>query len=80
VPFALAARERWLVPYTAAATGALLAAYLFGPDAYMPLIKWPLMEPQLREFIAKLASIPTWLVCGLWARSLLRRGRERLAA
>ena len=77
VPFALAARDRWVWPYTAAATVALLAAYVAGPDAYLPpSIAWPPMQPYMREFIAKLASIPTWLICGLWALALLRRKRQ----
>ena len=77
VPFALAARDRWVWPYTVAATAAQLAAYVMGPHAYLPPpIAWPPMQPYLREFIAKLASLPAWLVCGLWALSLLRRGRQ----
>jgi hypothetical protein len=77
VPFALVARERWLWPYTLAATTLLLLAYVMGPDAYLPpAIEWPTMRLHLREFIVKLASLPVWLICGLWALSLLRRGRE----
>jgi hypothetical protein len=77
VPFALVARERWLWPYTLAATTLLLLAYVMGPDAYLPpAIEWPTMRLHLREFIVKLASLPVWLICGLWAVSLLRRGRQ----
>ena len=75
VPFALAARERWLGPYTFTASIALLAYYATSPDVVSsPPISWPPMRPHLREFVGKLASIPAWLICGLWALSLLRRG------
>jgi hypothetical protein len=81
IPFGLAARERWLWPYTLAATGLLLLAYVAGPDVYLPpAIAWPPMRLHLREFIVKLASIPVWLTCGLWALSLLRRPGERVSA
>jgi hypothetical protein len=77
IPFALAARERWLWPYTMSATALLLLAYLMGPDVYNPpAIAWPDMRLHLREFIVKVASLPVWLCCGLWALSLLRRERE----
>jgi hypothetical protein len=77
VPFALVAREGWLWPYSVAATALLVLAYVMGPDAYLPPpIEWPTMRLHLREFIVKLASLPVWLICGLWALSLVRGGRE----
>ena len=60
-----------------------MLAYVMGPDVYLPpSIAWPTMRLHLREFIVKLASLPVWLSCGLWAFSLLRRGGEvrRVAA
>jgi hypothetical protein len=73
VPFALAARDGWLAPYTAAATLALLAAYVMGPQAaYLPPISdWPPIESPLREFVARLVSLPAWLVCLGWSLALV---------
>jgi uncharacterized membrane protein len=72
VPFGIAARDRWLWPFTVVATGLLVVAYTLG-FAYMPLDVSPDNAPNGREFIVKLASLPTWVVCGLWAWSSLRR-------
>jgi hypothetical protein len=71
VPFAIARRDRWLWPFTITATGLLIVAYSLGL-AYMPLETSPDNGPSTREFIVKLATLPTWIVCGLWAWSLLR--------
>lgn len=72
VPFAIARRDRWLWPFTVAATLLLLVAYTLG-RAYLPLPEMPDNGPSLREFAVKLATLPAWLICGLWAWSLLRR-------
>jgi hypothetical protein len=72
VPFALAARDRWLWPYTITATGFLLAGYTFGQAYLGPFSAGP-EELDAREFLVKLAGLPTWLVCVAWAGSLLRR-------
>lgn len=71
VPFAHAARDRWLWPFTVTVTGLLVVAYSLGL-AYSALPVTPDNAPSMREFIVKLASLPAWLVCGLWAWSLLR--------
>jgi uncharacterized membrane protein len=73
VPFAVARRDRWLWPFTLSATGLLIVAYSLGL-AYLPLETSPDNAPNTREFIVKLATLPTWIICGLWAWSLLRRG------
>jgi hypothetical protein len=78
VPFAVARRDRWLWPFTIAATGLLIVAYSLGL-AYMPLETSPDNAPSGREFIVKLATLPTWIVCGLWAWSLLRRATDAAA-
>ena len=77
VPFALIARDRWLRPYTLAATAALLAAYALRSDIYgsIPPVAWPPETAAAREFVARAATLPAWLVCGLWARALIRRAR-----
>jgi hypothetical protein len=71
VPFATARRDRWLIPFTAAATLLLVVAYSLGA-AYLPLETMPDNGPSRREFIVKVATLPAWIVCGLWAWSLLR--------
>jgi hypothetical protein len=38
----------------------------------MPLATVPDNGPSGREFIVKLATLPTWIVSGLWAWQLLR--------
>jgi hypothetical protein len=48
----------------------LLVAYSLGA-AYMPLATVPDNGPSGREFIVKLATLPTWIVSGLWAWQLL---------
>jgi hypothetical protein len=78
VPFAIARRDRWLWPFTITATGLLIVAYSLGL-AYMPLETSPDNGPSTREFIVKLATLPTWIVCGLWAWSLLRRTADSAA-
>jgi hypothetical protein len=72
VPFATARRDRWLWPFTIATTGLLIVAYSLGL-AYMPLDAVPDNAPNAREFIVKLATLPTWIVSGLWTWSLLFR-------
>jgi hypothetical protein len=72
VPFAIAARDRWLWPFSVAATGLLLVAYSLGL-AYMPVEPIPDNGPDMREFVVKLASLPAWVVTGLWAWSAVRR-------
>jgi hypothetical protein len=72
VPFAIAARDRWLWPFSIAATCLLVVVYTLGA-AYQPLSITPDNAPSQREFIVKLASLPTWLICGAWTWSLLRR-------
>jgi hypothetical protein len=74
LPFALAARERFVWPFTFAATGLLIVAYSFGL-AYRVVEPIPDNAPNSLEFIVKVASLPTWIVCGLWLQSLLRRAR-----
>jgi hypothetical protein len=74
VPFALGAGDGWVWPYTTAASLALLAVYLMGPDqVYLPPVtdRPPIASP-MREFVARLASLPLWLVCVGWSLSLLR--------
>jgi len=72
VPFALAARDRWVWPFSITATGLLIVAYSLGL-AYQAEALSLDNGPNATEFIVKLASLPVWLVCGLWAWSLLRR-------
>ena len=72
IPFAVLARERWLWAFTVAATGLLIVAYSVGL-AYRVVESIPDNGPNLTEFWVKLASLPTWVVCGLWTWSLLRR-------
>jgi hypothetical protein len=72
VPFAIAARDRWLWPFTVAATGFLVVAYSLGL-AYMPVEPIPDNGPSLPEFVVKVASLPAWVVTGLWAWSAVRR-------
>jgi hypothetical protein len=38
----------------------------------MPLETVPDNGPSAREFVVKLATLPTWIISGLWAWSLLR--------
>jgi hypothetical protein len=76
VPFALAARDRMVWPFTVAATGLLLTAYLVGqaylaPESVLAALEFA--EPNTREFLVKLATLPTWLVCGVWAAMLTVR-------
>jgi len=71
LPFAAARRDRWLWPFTITATGMLLVAYSIG-SAYLPLTTVPDNGPSGREFVAKLATLPTWIVSALWASQLLR--------
>jgi hypothetical protein len=78
VPFAIARRDGWLWPFTISATGLLIVAYSLGL-AYLPLDTSPDNGPSGREFIVKLATLPTWIVCGLWAWSLLRRAADSAA-
>jgi hypothetical protein len=78
VPFAVARRDRWLWPFTISATILLIVAYSLGL-AYMPLETSPDNAPSTREFIVKLATLPTWIVCGLWAWSLLRPATDAAA-
>ena len=73
IPFAVAARDRWLWPFSITATLLLLVAYTLGA-AYMQLSVTPDNGPSLREFAVKLATLPCWIVCGLWAWSLMRPG------
>jgi hypothetical protein len=75
VPFAVARRDRWLWPFSISATALLVVAYSLGL-AYLPLETSPDNAPSGREFIIKLATLPTWIVCGLWAWSLLRRATD----
>jgi uncharacterized membrane protein len=72
IPFATARRDRWLWPFTIAATALLIVAYSLGA-AYQPLETIPDNAPSGREFIVKLASLPAWIVSILWAWSLLRQ-------
>jgi len=74
VPFAIAARDRWLWPFTVAATGLLVVAYALGL-AYIPVEPIPDNGPSLSEFVVKVASLPAWVVTGLWAWSAVRRTR-----
>jgi hypothetical protein len=75
VPFAVARRDRWLGPFSIAATGLLVVAYSLGL-AYMALPYTPDNAPSMREFVVKLATLPTWAISGLWAWSALREPRE----
>jgi hypothetical protein len=75
VPFAVAARDRWLWPFSVTATGLLLVAYSNGL-AYLPRVPIPDNGPNMTEFYVKLASLPTWIVCGLWTWSLLRHAKR----
>jgi hypothetical protein len=72
VPFAIAARDRWLWPFSVTATGLLLVAYTLGL-AYVPIEPIPDNGPDMREFVVKIASLPAWVVTGLWAWSAVRR-------
>ena len=74
LPFALAARERFVWPFTVAATGLLIVAYSMGL-AYRVVEPIPDNGPNSLEFIVKVAALPTWIICGLWLQSLLRRAR-----
>jgi len=71
LPFAAARHDRWLWPFTLTATCTLLVAYSLG-WAYLPLPTVPDNAPSGREFVVKLATLPTWIVSGLWAWRLLR--------
>jgi hypothetical protein len=75
VPFAVARRDRWLRPFSIAATALLVVAYSLGL-AYMALPFTPDNAPSMREFVVKLATLPTWLICGMWAWSLLREASK----
>ncbi len=71
VPFACARRDRWLWIFTLFGTILLLVAYSLGL-VYLPLDAVPDNGPSRREFVVKVATLPTWIVCGVWAWSLLR--------
>jgi hypothetical protein len=73
VPFAIIARDRMLWPYTIAATALLCAAYLLGQAYLAPQGLLESAELDTREFLVKLATLPTWLVCGVWAIASLTR-------
>ncbi|MBV9896820.1 MAG: hypothetical protein JO020_21875 [Chloroflexi bacterium] len=76
IPFATARRDRWLWPFTLAATVLLVVAYSLGA-AYMPMETIPDNAPSAREFLVKLATLPTWIASGLWAWSLIFRQSTR---
>jgi hypothetical protein len=73
VPFAIVARDRMLWPYTVAATALMGTAYLLGQAYLAPEGMLDFAEPNTREFLVKLASLPTWLLCGVWALASLTR-------
>jgi hypothetical protein len=75
VPFAIAARDRMLWPYTVATTALLLTAYLLGAAYLAPEGLLDIAEPDTREFLVKLATLPTWLLCGAWALASLTTRR-----
>jgi hypothetical protein len=79
VPFAIVARDRMLWPYTLAGTALLLTAYLVGQAYLAPQGMLDFAELDTREFLVKLVTLPTWLICGVWALASLTR-RPRLAA
>jgi hypothetical protein len=79
VPFALAGRDRMLWPFTLSSTAVLVTAYLLGEAYNAPAGLLPDAERDTREFLVKLATLPTWLLCGLWAATLLTRHRPAAA-
>jgi hypothetical protein len=79
VPFALAARDRMLWPFTISTTAVLVTAYLLGKAYNAPEGLLAVGELDTREFLVKLATLPTWLLCGLWAAMLLTWRRPAAA-
>jgi len=73
VPFAILARDRMLWPYTLTSTAVLGTAYLLGQAYLAPEGLLDFAELNTREFLVKLATLPTWLLCGVWALASVTR-------